>query len=275
MNGPTMNGPTMKAQRATTARWAGPVAAWLAAGVGLYSIAHDVQRTLEKIRLAYLPSGDDALLELNARDVLRGHQLVGPYSRFGWHHPGPAEALVLSLPVRLAGTGAGLPLAAAAWNLVVAVAIVAFLGRRFGWRAAVGGILAVGVVLSGAPVQVIREPWNPYMVMLPMLLLIVLVGDVVGSAVGSLVDEEEPRWPDQRLPAAAWAMGVGTFAVQTHLSTAPTVLALWLLAVGALVAVWGRRRRRGLGTSGSRPAWRRPGNMAIWSVMRAPALSTR
>src|SRR5579872_1943974 len=43
--------------------------------------------------------GDDAVNELNLDRALRGRQLLGPYSRFGWHHPGPAFAY-LAVPVR-------------------------------------------------------------------------------------------------------------------------------------------------------------------------------
>ena len=36
------------------------------------------------------PASDFALLELSTDEALRGTQLLGPYSRFGWRHPGPA-----------------------------------------------------------------------------------------------------------------------------------------------------------------------------------------
>jgi hypothetical protein len=36
--------------------------------------------------------GDAALLELNVISALRGDQLLGPYSQYGWHHPGPLRA---------------------------------------------------------------------------------------------------------------------------------------------------------------------------------------
>jgi len=32
---------------------------------------------------------DGAILEIYALQALEGKLLVGPYSRFGWHHPGP------------------------------------------------------------------------------------------------------------------------------------------------------------------------------------------
>src|SRR5262249_18924486 len=35
------------------------------------------------------PLADIAVLEIYVRNALTGSLLVGPYSRFGWHHPGP------------------------------------------------------------------------------------------------------------------------------------------------------------------------------------------
>src|SRR5213595_3106315 len=32
---------------------------------------------------------DGAVLEIYTLEALEGRLLVGPYSRFGWHHPGP------------------------------------------------------------------------------------------------------------------------------------------------------------------------------------------
>src|SRR5262249_39968242 len=34
-------------------------------------------------------TADGAILELYTLQALKGRLLVGPYSRFGWHHPGP------------------------------------------------------------------------------------------------------------------------------------------------------------------------------------------
>lgn len=235
-------------------------------------IVFDVVRITAGLDRTYLPWGDDALLELNARDALRGRQLTGPYSRFGWHHPGPAEAFVLALPVRLAGDGAGLPLGSALWNLGMAAALLALVWRRHGPTAAIGASLAVLVVLAGAPPDVVHQPWNPLMVLLPMLLLLVLVGDVVGSSglLARVARDVAPArawaeaglpslaWAETGLPSLAWAAVIGTFCVQSHLSTAPTVSVL--LGLGSLsLLVAGRRARR---VGGLAPGWwRRPGTL--------------
>ncbi|MEO5678139.1 MAG: hypothetical protein ABIS47_00555 [Acidimicrobiales bacterium] len=250
-----------------------PVAALATVVLALSPLVWDLARTAGDLRRTYLPWGDDALLELNARDVLAGRQLLGPYSRFGWHHPGPAEALVLSLPVRLAGHGAGLALGSGLWNLAIAAVILTVVWRRHGTTAAVAASLAIGVVLAGGPPDTFRQPWNPYMVLLPMLLLLVLVGDVVGSSgvlARSAGDRATPRaWSRTGVPSLAWAGLVGTFCVQTHVSTAPTVAVLLALGFVCLV-VAGRRGRRS--NNASRGWWRRPSallalglTVALWT----------
>ncbi len=37
----------------------------------------------------YLPNTDWAVFELRTRDVFQQGLFVGPYSRYGWNHPGP------------------------------------------------------------------------------------------------------------------------------------------------------------------------------------------
>src|SRR5690349_5326963 len=49
-------------------------------------------------------STDLALMELRTLDVGGpATPLLGPYSRFGWYHPGPLAFWILALPYRLAG----------------------------------------------------------------------------------------------------------------------------------------------------------------------------
>ena len=35
------------------------------------------------------PVSDEAMTEIYTLQATHGQQLTGPYSRFGWHHPGP------------------------------------------------------------------------------------------------------------------------------------------------------------------------------------------
>jgi len=46
-------------------------------------------RVLAHIRRPYVTVWDQALTEIWIRDVGRHAVTLGPYSRFGWFHPGP------------------------------------------------------------------------------------------------------------------------------------------------------------------------------------------
>src|SRR5207247_10748765 len=84
----------------------------------------------------FYPHGDHAVLELYTRLAASGDQRLGPYSRFHFHHPGPA-LFYLSMPVyELAGEShEGLKLAAL---LINALSVAGLLGaaRRLGGLAA-------------------------------------------------------------------------------------------------------------------------------------------
>jgi hypothetical protein len=81
--------------------------------------------------LVWRPSGDWAVLTLRVEDVGRVTPLVGPYSRFGWNHPGPLMYWLLSIPYHLFGDKPEALLAAAAFlNGLTVAAIGAVAWRR-------------------------------------------------------------------------------------------------------------------------------------------------
>ncbi len=155
--------------------------------------------------------GDQALLELGARRALHLDQLVGPYSRSGFHHPGPAVFYVLAPFVRLLEpAGPGLYLGAVILNAAALVAVVAVIWRRAGPLAALWAAAAIEVFCLCLGVGTLREPWNPYLVVTPMVLLVVLwAAGWTGSST-----------------AAVWAFVVGSYVLQTEIATAAVVIAL-------------------------------------------------
>src|SRR5437868_15488301 len=70
-------------------------------------------------------TGDGGVLELRTWEAAHGVQLVGPYSRFFWSHPGPAF-FYLALPFYAASGqhGPALNLSTLFTNLAAAVALV-------------------------------------------------------------------------------------------------------------------------------------------------------
>ncbi len=175
----------------------------------------------------YRPSADQALIELQIRDI--GHQsvLLGPYSRFGWFHPGPILYYLLWLPYRITGSSSlSLCFAALTLNAATVAGIALVARKRGGLPLVLLTLVLVGILTSSLGAQFFRDVWNPSITVLPFVLLVLLAWSMsCGEA-----------WA---LPLAA---GIGTFLVQTHVSYGFVTLAvLGAGLVGAAVTVWRRR----------------------------------
>jgi hypothetical protein len=171
-----------------------------------------------------LPDGDPAVDELALMRSTHLAQLVGNYSRFGWNHPGPAWFYALD--------PAYMSLGMHSWAFYVGVLGLQGLFAAFvvaaAWR---GGGPLLAIVTSGLLLLYVRalgdltfrDPWPPYALMLPVVLLFLLAG--LGAA-GSL-------------PAMAGALVVGSFVAQTHVGTVPLVLTvLGVMVVGRVALRW-------------------------------------
>jgi hypothetical protein len=173
-------------------------------------------------------AGDQAIIGLATYEAGSGRQLLGPYSRYGWAHPGPAWFYLMAPWLRLFG---GDDAALVAANLVVhgllAVLLVAAVPRRDGDPAP--ALVAAGVVLLYAlrmPSSFFVDVWNPFALLLGAALLLVLA---------------------VRCRAGDWAgllalVATGGYLVQTHVGTAPLVAVVGLVGLTAFAV--GRRRAR-------------------------------
>jgi hypothetical protein len=146
---------------------------------------------------------DPALVELATIDAARGRQSLGPYSRFGFHHPGPAMFYFL-LPGYLLGgrSHGGLLLGALLLNLfgLAAAAIAATrLGER--WLALATLALLPLLVLRLGPAG-LSSAWNPNLV------VIAFVATVISGAAVAL-------GASAPLPLLVVA---GSLAAQSHLA---------------------------------------------------------
>ncbi|MDQ6617745.1 MAG: hypothetical protein M3083_24080 [Actinomycetota bacterium] len=185
----------------------------------------DLYRLIASRSNAYPLQGDGAVEALYSMDAWRGHQLLGPYSRYGWHHPGPALFYLLALPYRLFGPrGPGMYVGVVLLNMAALAAVVVVVGRRWGPLLGAWSAICLIVLRLSLGAAFFSNIWNPYVIVVAMVLFVVLAAN---GATGSP-------------PSLAWALAVGTFLVQTHVSTAPAVGIVLLLAVGA----WAMRRRR-------------------------------
>ena len=175
----------------------------------------------------YHPTADQALIELQIRDIGHHAVLLGPYSRFGWFHPGPLLYYLLWLPYRVTGSAAvSLVLAALTLNAVTVVAIAFVARKRGGLPLVVLTLFFTGVLTAALGAQFFRDVWNPDITVLAFVLFVLLAWSLsCGDA-----------WS---LPAS---VAVGSFLVQTHVSYGLVTAALLCAGVvGAAVTVWRRR----------------------------------
>jgi len=167
---------------------------------------------------------DPALVEVDVREALRWHQLLGPYDRYGWHHPGPALAYVLATIDRIVGAGSvGDCVGIATINASAALATIVLVRRRAGdlpglWTAALLALLCFRV---GPPN--LLAPWGPDVLALPAIFLGVLCANAARRSLVSLMG----------------ALVVATFLVQTQLATLPIALGMILVAL-VLAAIHSR-----------------------------------
>lgn len=189
----------------------------------------------------YLPD-DLALIDLHTREALRWRQQLGVFDHNNWNHPGPSYFYLLSLSYRVLGSGARAEFFGATLiNALAALACVGVVRRRSTparalWAAVWVGVLAAMLAVTGPGTMTYSEgglgalvsPWNPMVVILPLLLFTVLCAYAVDRSTLSLIG----------------ALLVGTFIVQTDVSTLPVVAVLWAVAAAAwLVTLLIDRRR--------------------------------
>lgn len=161
----------------------------------------------------WLPTTDWALIELRVRDIGGSFPLLGAPSAARFHHPGPLAYLALAPVYRLAGsTPWALGLSTAVVS-AAAIAGTAWTAWRRGRLVLVLLTLAVLVWLLGSlPTAFTRDPWNPWMAILPCFWLVLLVWSVLEDDLVAL-------------PLVAF---VGSFVLQAHIG--------YLFLVGAAFA---------------------------------------
>ena len=206
---------------------------------GVIALAVLVPFVVRAIRaLAWSPrgqvAGDDALMDLQVRQAMHWQLLLGVYDRFGWHHPGPAYLYLISFAERLTGPARAAQAQVATAAMIdglAAAGAVLVVERCFGRRAALGAAVAVTAVSGLLAVRVLGDPWNPNIVILPLVLVGVLCACAMGGSIVALLG----------------AALVGSAVVQADVGTLPLVAAY--LVAAASIVFW--RRIRSSRRSGS------------------------
>jgi hypothetical protein len=185
----------------------------------------------------WVPSGDEANIATRALDVFSRHPpLTGLPStsalygdRIPTNHPGPIEFYLIAVPLRVLGMSAGPLLTAATINAACALIVLWVFLRRLGLTAMLwAGVMLLAVIWS-AGTAVLTDTLSSNMPLYSLLCTSVLVW--------ALADGDLPLLPLAALTAS--------YAAQQHLAAGLVVLALVLVAVGALVVQIVTRIRRG------------------------------
>ncbi len=183
----------------------------------------------------WIPIGDNALIELRARDVfsLDHFPLLGTWSSASLsadkdlNHPGPLLFDILAIPVKLFGGSTGVALGVGLVNIaaIVGVAVVA---HRVGGRVAcLAATLVASLLAHTLGSAMLTDPWNPHVLVLPALFMLVCAWAVAAGDLAVL----------------PWLFAVASLCVQTHLGYAYLVPALVITALAGVAAVHRRRWR--------------------------------
>jgi hypothetical protein len=179
----------------------------------------------------YYHYGDQAVLASRVGDAMRFHIELGPYSRFGWSHPGPALFYALAPIYSVSNTNPrSLFFGSLLINGICIVAAVLVVRRFAGEWSARWTVGVVGVVLLALGANAIETFWNPYLEAAAVLLAMVLTAAAISGSGLSVIG----------------VAVVGSYVVQTDVGTAPLVGALAVCAViGYLVRLVMRRGHHG------------------------------
>jgi hypothetical protein len=173
-------------------------------------------------------TSDTAVIESYTLLASKAQLLVGAYSRFQWHHPGPLYFFALAPFYALSGDRtAGLSAGAAALSVISIAIIIAVLHRRRPVLAVCTGIALVW--FSWRAAEALASPWNPHVPLLPIAALIVVTADVMAGTA-------------MLLPVVAV---LASLAGQAHIALLPCAALLGILATcrGLVGATFGAARR--------------------------------
>jgi hypothetical protein len=222
---------------------------WIAVGLAMVPFVVSAIAVLTGPEL--VPISDRALTQMRVDDVGRHPVNLGLYSRDGWSHPGPVLFYLLAPTYRLLGSNTAAMLVGALLINAAAVTGMAAVARRLaGLPGALLALLTSGVLVNALGADYLRDPWVPYVAVLPFGVFCLLAWAMT---------MDEP-WA---LPVAA---GVATYVTQTHVGYAALTAPMFAVTAGWLVVR--RWRRHDLG------ALLRPGLItgALLGLLWLPAL---
>jgi hypothetical protein len=216
---------------------------WLWIAAIAVAILPIVVATVRAVSDHWIPVGDDAFFTIRARDVFstRHIPLLGTWTSASLtvgrniNNPGPLFFDLLAIPVTVLGGTAGLAIGVGLLNSLTVGGIAWTAHRRGGPLLVVVAMLATTVMCWSMGSQMLFDPWQPHALLLPFLLYLFLAWSL---ACGDRV-------------ALPWMVFVGSLLVQTHLTYAYNVPALFLVGVAGLVLFRRRAGREVVGEEGA------------------------
>jgi hypothetical protein len=172
---------------------------------------------------AAFPIGDIALIEIYTRLASQANVLLGPYSQYGWHHPGPLYFWLASPFYVLANHNiSGIHVAIFVIN-IASIALVGWTVVRFASVSLALSVMVAVTAYAWRAREILLSAWNAHVPIIPAMALAALCAAI---ADGQL----------RLLPLAA---AIGTFIVQTHIALLPYTVAICTVAI--LAGVLGPR----------------------------------
>lgn len=142
---------------------------WLILAVSVPFAIGAVQLILDNSREPFYLYGDQALINIAVHRSLELLQFTGPYSRFGWDHPGPLYYFFIAPGTFLLGGGVGVYFGALLTNWLFSLLTTVLVARSCKPRTATVVVAMLLVFLFAQGPFALRDPWNPSIVVLPLL----------------------------------------------------------------------------------------------------------
>ena len=151
------------------------------------------------------PIGDGALIQIYTLLASQGKLVVGPYSRYGWHHPGPLYLWIAAPFFALANfKSAGIYFAVQCINAMSVIA-AAWVAARFASPQLIAALFAATIAYCWRAREIFASLWNPHVSIMPAIALPVVCAAVATGEVGSI----------------PLAVILGSFIAQTYVGLLP------------------------------------------------------
>jgi len=166
------------------------------------------------------PVGDMALIESYTLLATQGKLMVGPYSRYGWHHPGPLYFWIAAPFYAVANFNRGGLHVAVQFINASSVIVAAWVAARFASPQLVATLFAATIAYSWRARRVLVSLWNPHVPIAPTIALTVVCAALATGEVALI-------------PLATI---LASFIAQTYVGLLPYAFGLPAIAIAAALA---------------------------------------